>query len=277
MKWMWHLRAEAESLMFWCSASISALVTVCISHLARDWVMGHTGNWNWGSPLTSKVVKPCTLDVIQPLLEPETEAVATELLSVAPASTSFSPLFELLKEQVADAPHGQTRIAASKWNSNQDFCNWYEEMSVIPAWHQLGQRLVQQLAAPWSGAVVFIAAAKVRQLGSLGEHELVQGTSFLTGTTVLVASWDIKASVLEESREVLSVGSCESLSPNGKLPAQHPNHNGYISDTGHEKSHAFVTREMPCHLCRQEQSCYRCSLFSTSAFCWWSCGLLRIF
>lgn len=45
----------------------------------------------------------------------------------------------------------------------------------------------------------------------------------------------------------------------------------------YEKTHTFVTQEIPCHLCRQEQSCYRCSLFSTSAFCWWTCVLLRIF
>lgn len=46
---------------------------------------------------------------MQPLLETDTEAIAAKLLSIPPASTSFFPLFELLKEQVADAPHGQAQ------------------------------------------------------------------------------------------------------------------------------------------------------------------------
>ena len=68
MKWMWHLsrwlRAEAESLNILYSMSIFAVVTVCISQLACNWVTGGNGNWNWGRPLTSEVVSQRTLDVI---------------------------------------------------------------------------------------------------------------------------------------------------------------------------------------------------------------------
>lgn len=49
-------------------------------------------------------------------------------------------------------------------------------------------------------------------VGSLGGHELVQDTSGLTGTTVLVTLPETRGGVLGESGKVLCMGSCESLS-----------------------------------------------------------------
>lgn len=149
--------------------------------------------------------------------------------------------------------------------------------------HQLGQNwLLQQLANPcWSGAVVFIAAANVRPVGSSGRLEVMQDTFCLTGTTVLVACQKIRASVLEGSRKVPCMGSCENLSP-GMESCQCSSLNTGVGTTSltwvmGRLVHLSPRRYPACHFCRLEQSLYRCSLFSTLAFPWRFCDLLRVF
>lgn len=71
MKWMWHLSWELRlnHSIFGTPMSNFAVVAVCISQLACDWLMVSTGNWNWGGLLTSEVVSQHTQDVIWPPLE----------------------------------------------------------------------------------------------------------------------------------------------------------------------------------------------------------------
>lgn len=105
-----------------------------------------------------------------------------------------------------------------------------------------------------------------------------------TGAGHLLLSWDNCACCLSENKGKYVGGEQESpvsgqlweFEPrDGKLPARLPDHD--ISNTGHGLLRFSLERYPACHLYRTEQSHYRLSLFSTLAFSWWLCDLLRIF
>lgn len=206
MKWMWHLcrwlRAETESqsLVF-----IFAVVTVCMSkHIdeqqaAMGMVLGQPSDL-WGGQPAHFVCDTAT-----------SSDTDIEEISVTPTSTSFFSLClnflmnkwlthqinQIDRDELSNEIKGKTSVISIRIRCHFPFPSSGTE----------------QLDAPciW-GAVVFVAAAKVGLVGSLGGHELVQDTSGLTGTTVLVAFPKTRERVFGESGKVLCMGSCESLS-----------------------------------------------------------------